>query len=332
MERPYSKDRKEIEGEEVMEGGAFYLVKGYKPDKFIDNPMVFFHVPKAGGTTVANILLMLFKSYIRIMGPLTRPTEKLKNNYEYRLDVNQKKYSHTYSALDEFHHIKSKIDVKSKKFIFGHFPYEITHDLTDINHRIKMTVLRDPIKRCQSHINFYIGKGFIKPPFDLANLFEDGIISSDLMTRQFSGDYNVPKMEDYHVQSAIKNIKTLDYVFEVSQIQHLLNMIISIFNFPNILYQNLNVTEERYQDIKKYELTEDDKEIIQEYNQYDIEFFNQLKKEKLFFSSSDTNTSRKHNETLVISNNPPAVDLMDENKLTLFLDKIKQTGNSVFTI
>ena len=56
------------------------------------------------------------------------------------------------------------------------------------------------------------------------------------MTRQFSGDYNTPKMEDYHVESAIKNIKTLDYVFEVSQIQYLLNMIIKfifIFDFTH---------------------------------------------------------------------------------------------------
>jgi hypothetical protein len=139
-------------------------------------------------------------------------------------------------------------------------------------------------------------------------------------------------MEDYHVESAIKNIKTLDYVFEVSQIQYLLNMIISIYNFPNILYQNLNVTEERYQDIKEYDLTEDDKEIIQQYNQHDIEFFNQLKKEKLFFSPSDINPSRKNNETLVISNDPPIAELMDENKLKVFLDKIKQTGTKVHTI
>ena len=101
-----------------MGSRPFYLVKGYKPDKVIDQPMIFFHVPKAGGTTVANILLMLFKSHIRIMGPLVRPTEKLRNNYEYRLDVNQKKYSHTHSALDEYFYIKPKTDLHKIKFIF----------------------------------------------------------------------------------------------------------------------------------------------------------------------------------------------------------------------
>ena len=315
-----------------MGSRPFYLVKGYKPDKVIDQPMIFFHVPKAGGTTVANILLMLFKSHIRIMGPLVRPTEKLRNNYEYRLDVNQKKYSHTHSALDEYFYIKPKTDLHKIKFIFGHFPYEISDDLIDFNSRIKITVLRDPIKRCQSHINFYIAKGFIKPPFDLKDLFEDGIISSDLMTRQFSGDYNAKIMEANQVDSAITNIQTLDYVFEVNQIQDLLNTMISIYNFPNILYQNLNVTEERYLDFEKYNLTENDKEIIEKYNQQDIEFFNQVKQKKLLYSSSRTNISRENNKTLVISNDHPAIDYIDDRQLNNYLAKIKDTGNTLITI
>ena len=266
------------------------------------------------------------------MGPLSRPTEKLKNNYEYRLDVNQKKYSHTHSSLDEFHYIKSKVNLSDKKFIFGHFPYEISHDLQDFDNRIKITVLRDPLKRCQSHINFYIAKGFIKPPFNLADLFEDGIISSDLMTRQFSGDYNTQKMEAKHIESAIQNIKNLDYVFEVSQIQQLLNMVISIYNFPNILYQNLNVTEERYKDVNKYEFTEDDKKIIQKYNQHDIEFYNQVKQEKLFYSSTKINALRKNNGTLLISNDRPTPELIDDNQLNIYINKIKRAGNSLTTI
>lgn len=309
-----------------------YLAKGYKVDKLIDRPMIFFHVPKAAGTTVGNILSILFNSNIRISGLVTRPSEKLQNNYEYRLDVSKKKYSHTHSALDQFYEKKSQIDLTSKKLIFGHFPYEITNDIADIDSRIKMTILRDPIQRCQSHINYFISKGIIKSPIDIPNILKDRIVESNLLTRQFSGKSNVNYVEDEHVKSAIKNIKKLDFIFEINQIQHLLNTIISIYDFPNILYQSINVTSDLNPNIQKYQFTDEDNEIIKKYNQYDIDFYSRIGEEKLFFKAPIDNKVRDKNQTLLISTYlSPVLEIIDNKRLSYYLNKIKETNKTFVT-
>lgn len=310
-----------------------YLVKGYHVEKLVDNSMIFFHVPKAGGTTVANILSVLFDSSVRIHGLVTRPSEKLQNNYEYRLDVNRKQYSHKHSALDQFYERKLQIDLTSQKFIYGHFPYEMTYDLSDIDNRIKMTVLREPIKRCQSHINYFITKGFIKPPVDILSIFRDEIIVNDLMTRQFCGKSSIDELQSEHVDAAIDNIKKFDFVFEVNQIQHLLNMVISIYGFPNILYQNFNITENLNRKVKKYNFTDKDNRIIQEYNQNDINLYRRVQEEKLFFQSPIQNRMRDKNQTLIVSNDlSPVAEIVDNDRLKFYLDKIKEFDRTLVFI
>ena len=54
----------------------YYLCRGYKLKKTYKK-LIFFHIPKAGGTTICNIMQNLFKSSFRIEGSPTNARGKL---------------------------------------------------------------------------------------------------------------------------------------------------------------------------------------------------------------------------------------------------------------
>ena len=83
----------------------FFLCKGYKTG-IIKKPLVFFHIPKCGGTTVCNIMLQLFSNSIRAYGTLSSERG-------------------TTSAYENFMKDKNKIIDSQPTFICGHFQYSI---------------------------------------------------------------------------------------------------------------------------------------------------------------------------------------------------------------
>ena len=48
----------------------YYLCRGYKLEK-TNKQLIYYHIPKTGGTTICNILHTLFKSSFRIKGSPT---------------------------------------------------------------------------------------------------------------------------------------------------------------------------------------------------------------------------------------------------------------------
>ena len=273
----------------------YYLCRGYKLKKTY-KPLIFFHIPKAGGTTICNIMHNLFKSSFRIEGS---PTNARGN----------------YSAYEFFYSNKNNILNSNFDFVYGHFQYCISSYFPN---RISITTLRNPVERCISHYNWIMEKNLIDKDTSLEECFKKNLITPNIITQIFSGTNNKDlNINNNKFDIALKRItKNINYLFDMENISDLLNLIISLYDMPNLLFQKLQQSKKKYflNDEKSYE-------IIKKYNEFDIEIYSYLKKNKLFTEITSLNKKRTKNDYFIYS-----LDFQINDKQTILVDEKKMTN------
>ena len=173
------------------------------------------------------------------------------------------------------------------------------------------------MERCISHYNWIIEKNLIEKKTSIEECFKKNLISPNIITQIFSGnDNNDLIINKDKLKVALYRItKNIDYIFDIKNIAQLLNLIISLYDMPNLFFQKL-------QKSKKNHLPQEEKniEIIKKYNEFDIEIYSYLKKNKLFTEITNLNKKRSKKDYFIYSldfqiNGKPTI-LVDEKKMS----------------
>ena len=268
----------------------YYLCRGYKLEK-TDKQLIYYHIPKTGGTTICNILHSLFKSSFRIKGS---PTNERGGHSAYEYFFSNKKNI-----------LNSNID-----FIYGHFQYCISNYFPN---RLSITTLRDPVERCISHYNMIMEKKLLDTGTNIEECFKKNLIPQNVITQIFSGTDNKDlNINNNKLDVALTKItKNIDYIFDIKNIANLLNLIISLYDMPNLFFQKLQQSKKNY-------FLKDEKniDIIKKYNEFDIEIYSYLKKNKLFTEITNLNRKRTKNDYFIYS-----LDFQVNDKQTIVVNE-----------
>ncbi len=267
----------------LMKNNNYYLCEGYET-KTINKKILFFHIPKCGGTTVTNILAHLFlwqsKDYYRL-----------------------KKIS--------FEKNKNYFLKKNYDFIYGHIPYYYTKYFQN---RFLVTVIRDPVERFISHINHEIHRKRIKQNISLEECLEKELVPLNLITRLFSKNnlMNIQSkdLNDKNLYEAINILeREIDLVVDITKINFLINYLISKFDFPNVLYQWTQQSKGNFFEINQ------NREIISYYNSLDVKLYSHIKNS--FSESFDKKEILRKNKIYLLFNN----EIKINNKKDIFFEK-----------
>ena len=250
----------------------YFLCEGYQIKKNLKN-IIYYHVPKSGGTTISNLFLSLFEKPYRISGHLV-------------------KTDHFISCYENFEKNKDKIKLNNYNFICGHIQF-----LDFFKDRFSITTIRDPIERSISNYNMLVERRLINVEKDIEECFITGLIPNNPITQMFSSNNsNNLKINTQNKEKAILNLKTLDLIVDFNEIDKLINFIISAYDLPNILYQHLQKNKKNY-----FIKNEKNLQTIKNYNQHDIEIFDLLNKQNLFFNFPQMIKKRDNNNYFIYS-------------------------------
>ena len=149
----------------------FYLAEASNLKSSKKNfPIIFYHIPKCGGTTFCNILhnLNIYKNKksFRITGPATS-------------------FENARSALDNFTNNKKTILDNNYDFIYGHFQHSINNYFKNYT---SITILRNPVDRCISHYNMMVRRKVIPENYKIEDCFESKLIPKNIITNIFSNN------------------------------------------------------------------------------------------------------------------------------------------------
>tara|TARA_B100001059_G_C17813255_1_gene573559 strand:+ start:1079 stop:1978 length:900 start_codon:yes stop_codon:yes gene_type:complete len=255
----------------------YKIIKKYAPKKNIKTNLFFFHVPKCAGLTISHSLSPTLKN-IRIFGWSQKYHKVIVNNKNFINDFETKKknlfntlpITRTNYTAKNFYSLTSAIAEKYP-FIHGHLPFK---NYNNLQSRFTFTVLRDPVKRAISNYQFWIQKGFIKKEASIEELYSKKILYPNLITSFFS-DKNTP-----NISEAIRNLKKIDIVTNTENIEQLLRYLISIYDLPNMILLNSNVTQ------NKIKILEDKVKIFEYFNTMDQELI--AESQDLLFDFSKT--------------------------------------------
>ena len=242
-----------------------FKCEGYETKKFKSKEIIFYHTPKCAGTTFANIISKLITNSLRISGPLT-PLSGFKQNK----DVHK-------TSSEFYDENKTTIKKTQPQFIFGHIPFEIGKKFKN---RKSIAVLRDPLSRAISHFNFKLERNKNLHNKDLEFFFEKKIIPDNIMVRQFCGNVQKKNITNLDLEKAFYNISIkIDYLFNSDQVLDLVNLIISKLDLPNIIFQNMQVTQKNFfiNNLKN-------RKLIKLYNKFDFILYKRLLTKKSFFN------------------------------------------------
>jgi len=242
-----------------------FKCEGYETKKFELKKIIFYHTPKCAGTTFANIISKMIENSLRISGPLT-PLSGFKKNE----DVQK-------TSSDFYEENKSTIEKIQPQFIFGHIPVEIGKKFKN---RKSVAILRDPLSRAISHFNFKIERNKSFYNEDIKFFFEKKIIPDNIMVRQFCGNLHKKNITNLDLEKAFYNLSTkIDYLFNSDQILDLINLIISKLDLPNVIFQNMQVTQNNF-----FINNLTNRKLIKFYNKYDFILYKRLITKKSFFN------------------------------------------------
>ena len=136
-----------------------------------------------------------------------------------------------------------------------------------------------------------------------------------MITQIFSGNNNADlKINNNKLDVALSKItKNIDYLFDIKNIADLLNLIISLYDMPNLFFQKLQQSKKNY-------FVKDEKniDIIKKYNEFDIEIYSYLKKNKLFTEITNLNRKRTKNDYFIYS-----LDFQVNDKQTILVNEKK---------
>lgn len=121
------------------------------------------------------------------------------------------------------------------RYLRGHLPYGVHQNLS--LQPVYVTFLREPVSRALSHFAFGAERGgwALETPF--ADVVRAGGILDNPMTRQLAGlrDAREPCTEAT-LERAISNLSTFGFVGLVEQFDHSLQVFLSRFGLPSIVY------------------------------------------------------------------------------------------------
>ena len=269
------------------------ICRGYVPHYIESKKLLFYHIPKSAGTSICNILSTLIDNSFRLLGPLT-PNSGFK--------INRPQITSDERLMNE------KNIIVNKNFVYGHFSINLYNFFLQ---SLSLTLIRNPIDRFVSHYNFQIERKIINDKTNLDKCFEEGLIPDNIITRQFSGNLN-KKLDTNDYRLALKNLKEkINLIFNFDNSASLINYIISIYDLPNVIFQNQQITKKNYIDKNQENIN-----LIKSFNKYDIELYKIIKEDNLFFNPPKNAINRKKNKTLFWPQNDP---VYGSNKI--FLNK-----------
>lgn len=237
----------------------FYKCYKYPLQKKINKPLLFYHVPKCGGTTLTVLLSHLFKTQYRVLGPLFHNNDKGGK-----------------TAYDLFLNNLKSINNSDVHFLYGHLPFEIEKLLK--KKFLTITSIRNPIERCISHYKWMIIRRYCSYEDNLESLFKNNKIAKNTIVNQFSGIGLTKQNTNTCLELAYNNLsKKINFVYDSNNLFQLLKFIISNYDLPNLIFQNYQVILN-----DKIVLSEKNLKIIKENNQLDIELYSSLLKNKIF--------------------------------------------------
>ena len=102
----------------------------YKTKNSLEKPIFFYHIPKCGGTTFADLLALMFEKSLRIAGTLFENNDKGGVTAFKNFNNNQSKYLKIFEKAE---------------FIYGHLPFTMQEHINDRFSTI--TLIREPVDR-----------------------------------------------------------------------------------------------------------------------------------------------------------------------------------------
>ena len=167
-------------------------------------------------------------------------------------------------------------------------------------------------------ILFIVEKNQLDRGTTIEECFKNNLMPQNIITQIFSGTDNKDlKINDNKLNVALYKItKNIDYLFDIKNISGLLNLIISLYDMPNLFFQKLKQSKKNY-----FPKNEKNIKIIEKYNEFDIEIYSYLKKNKMFTEISNLNKKRIKNDYFIYS-----LDYKINDKQTIMVDE-KQIKN-----
>lgn len=194
------------------------------PDR---RPFFLYHLPRSGGLTFFNVLHGAFlhaydakKEQLVVRPPLCR-------------------------RIDEDLDPKGDVFKRSILMLCGHVPFGYHKDIgTDFQ---LLTFIRDPFERILSEYTRDCMRANVEPSLDTFKLYYRQEEHVNFMNRQLHPEAYLTKMKKSDVGATIENLQNNFSVF--GTVEHIIPMIqyfLSIYGFPNVLFENLNQTQKRY--------------------------------------------------------------------------------------
>ena len=256
----------------------FYKCLGFQTNIKFKKPLFFYHVPKCAGTTFTVLISHLISKNYRINGTLFKNNDKGGT-----------------TAYENFNQKEDLIKSSSLDFLYGHVPFEIHNKVKD---KFKfITILREPIQRCISHYTWALNRGYFSDNDKIDDLFNKKRLPKNVITNQFSGIGISTPDTDNAVELSYSNlINNIDFIIDIEDTYNLLNKIISSYDFPNLFFQNQQVTN------KRTNLSDEEINTIKNNNKKDIELYSKLVKNKIIKNNIfEKKLSRKKNVYLYSS-------------------------------
>ena len=125
----------------------------------------------------------------------------------------------------------------------------------------------------------------------IEEVFNKQIIPSNALVNFFSGKGFNHNNHSESLKNAIQNIKKINYIIHLEDIYKFINLIISNYDLPNVLFQNRQVNLDK----KNIKIDNSDYAVFEKNNILDMELFQIIKNKKLFFN---LNEKYKQRDTL----------------------------------
>lgn len=222
--------------------------------------IIFMHIPKTAGTSFKNSLINHFDdNYIF-------PSKKL-----------MRKYGGRYP--DSWDFLKYKGSLEKSKLIYGHYP---NHLLNKINNEgyIKITFVRDPIKRTISHLKHLKLYNEKFCSMTLEEIFRHESLNinqfDNLQTRYFLNGAPNKKLNYNNLKIAKKNLKSFTFIGVTEYYQQSLEILNERLELK-LEEIKVNTFDENYnsKSVKlDFKIDEDLFFEIYESNRFDIELYN----------------------------------------------------------